>query len=150
MQQKHTLPQRIRLWFTRLFLLVRGWGLGTRLEYFWLANSKWCPPHPFYISQRRWKPMREMYIPFRIVWVHLEFPLALCLVRDLREIPSLFVGVPLGCCRLVGEHVLLQPEGKEKGWRWEKRREEREYLDEMNMRKKQPLVNSHTYEKYIQ
>ena len=71
--------------------------------------------------------MREMYIPFRIVRVHLEFPLALCLVRDLREIPSLFVGVPLGCCRLVGEHVLLQPEERERrrseGERREKRRE---------------------------
>ena len=59
--------------------------------------------------------MCEIYIPFHIVRVHLEFPLALCQVRDLREIPSLSVGVPLGCCRLVGEHVLLQPEKRRRG-----------------------------------
>ena len=60
--------------------------------------------------------MCEVYIPFHIVRVHPESPLAQCLEKDRREIPSLFVGGPLDCCHRVEEHVLLQPgEERERG-----------------------------------
>ena len=40
--QKHVLAQEISTWFTRPFLLVRGWGLGTRL-----GSPSYFSPSPF-------------------------------------------------------------------------------------------------------
>ena len=50
--QSHNLIGHYHFWFTRLFLLVRGWGLGTRLSFlmeriFWstpmTAHTEWLP-----------------------------------------------------------------------------------------------------------
>ena len=69
-----------------------------------------------------------MYAPFRIVRVHPESPLARCPERDLREIPSLFVGGPLDCCHLVEEHVSLQPEEERDETREGGRRKESSWI----------------------
>ena len=93
--------------------------------------------------------MCEVYIPFHIVRVHPESPLAQCLEKDRREIPSLFVGGPLDYCHHVEEHVLLQPGEERKGkMRGGRRRRKQSSWTKMII-KKDDKENSYSQQLYI-